>query len=98
MDNHFHPITPERIAALEAIRDSIQGNDAASQRQRLLEAMRQLQHVTTFEASRFLDVYHPPARKLDLIKAGYLIKTAWRQVFTQAGQRHRVGLYFLERA
>lgn len=97
MDKHHHPITPERIAVLHEIRDSIQGTDSAPQRQRLLEAMQRLGHVTTFEASRYLDVYHPPARKRDLVKAGYNIITAMRDVFTEAGKRHRVGLYSLER-
>ncbi|MDE2077266.1 MAG: helix-turn-helix domain-containing protein [Burkholderiales bacterium] len=92
-----HDITPERIAQLIAIRDAIPGTSAMPQRQRLLEAMRQLGHVTTFEASRFLDIYHPPARKRDLVKAGYQIITAMRDVLTEAGKRHRVGLYTLER-
>ncbi len=93
-----HDITPERIALLIAIRDALPGTSAMPQRQRLLEAMRQLGHVTTFEASRFLDIYHPPARKRDLVKAGHNIITAMRDVFTEAGKRHRVGLYLLERA
>lgn len=95
--NHHHDITPERIADLIAIRDSLPGTTANPQSQRLLEAMRKLAHVTTFEASRYLDVYHPPARKRDLVKQGYTIGTAMRDVFTEAGKRHRVGLYFLER-
>lgn len=93
-----HDITPERIANLIAIRDSIPGTSAQPQSQRLLEAIRKLDHVTTFEASRYLDVYHPPARKRDLVKLGYSIGTAMRDVFTEAGKRHRVGLYFMERA
>lgn len=96
MSQH-HDITPERIADLIAIRDSIPGTSAKPQTQRLLEAMRKLAHVTTFEASRYLDVYHPPARKRDLVKQGYSIGTAMRDVFTEAGKRHSVGLYFLER-
>ncbi len=96
MEN-LHPITPQRIAELHAIRDAIQGNDSKPQCQRLLEAMRKTGHVTTFEASRFLDVYHPPARKRDLVKMGHVIKTVWRIVITEAGTRHRVGLYVPER-
>jgi hypothetical protein len=97
MDKHHHPITPERIAALHAIRDSITGIEAAPQRTRLITAIQQLQHVSTFEASRFLDVYYAPARKLELIRDGYPIKTVMRGVLTEAGKRHRVGVYFLER-
>ena len=95
--NLHHDITPERIAQLIAIRDAIRGTSAMPQRQRLLEAMRQLGHVTTFEASRFLDIYHPPARKRELVKEGYRIITLMRFVFTESGKRHRVGLYSLER-
>jgi hypothetical protein len=95
---HHHPITPERIAALHAIRDSITGIEAAPQRTRLITAIQQLQHVSTFEASRFLDVYYAPARKLELVGAGYPIKTVMRSVITEAGKLHRVGVYFLERA
>lgn len=95
--NLHHDITPERIAQLIDIRDAIPGTSAVPQRQRLLEAMRQLGHVTTFEASRFLDIYHPPARKRDLVKEGHRVITLMRNVFTEAGKRHRVGLYTLER-
>jgi hypothetical protein len=97
MDKHHHPITPERIAALISIRDSITGIEAPPQRQRLITAIEQLQHVSTFEASRYLDVYYAPARKLELIRDGYPIKTVMRGVLTEAGKRHRVGVYFLER-
>ncbi len=95
MAQHPHPIPPERIAALHAIRDSIPGTESPPQRLRLLEAMRKLGHVTTYEASRHLDCYHPPARKLDLVKQGYSIATVMREVITEAGARHRVGLYTL---
>jgi hypothetical protein len=96
--NQHHDTPAERIAQLIAIRDAIPGTSAMPQRQRLLEAMRQLGHVTTFEASRFLDIYHPPARKRDLVKEGHRVITLMRNVFTEAGKRHRVGLYTLERA
>jgi hypothetical protein len=96
--NQHHDITPERIAQLIAIRENFSGTSAMPQRQRLLEAMRQLGHVTTFEASRFLDIYHPPARKRELVKEGHRVITSMRNVFTEAAKRHRVGLYTLERA
>lgn len=92
-----HPITPERITALLEIRDSMPGNQCTVQCDRLLAAMRKLGHVSTFEAMRFLDVYYPPARKLDLVKAGYRVITSWRVIVTEAGKRHRVGVYSLER-
>lgn len=95
MAQQHHPITPERIKALHKIRDSISGIEAAPQRTRLIAAIQQLQHVSTFEASRFLDVYHAPARKMELVREGYPIKTVMRDVLTEAGKRHRVGVYFL---
>jgi hypothetical protein len=54
--------------------------------------------VTTFEAMRFLDVYHCPARILQLRKAGHRITTHWQTVITEAGAKHRVGLYVREGA
>lgn len=95
MAQQHHPITPERIAALHQIRDSVGGVEAAPQRTRLITAIQQLQHISTFEASRFLDVYHAPARKMELVRDGYPIQTVMRDVLTEAGKRHRVGVYYL---
>ena len=86
---------PKRIAALHAIRDRYPGNVAAAQEARLLAAMTELQHCTTFEASRHLDVYHPPARKLSLLKRGYEVLLTWRRVATESGKAHRIGVYSL---
>jgi hypothetical protein len=52
--------------------------------------------VTTFEAMRYVDVYHCPARVLQLRKKGWRIATHWQTVITEAGEKHRVGLYLLE--
>ena len=87
--------SPEKKAALEAIRVQFKGNSAKSQALRLLEALRHFA-VTTFEAMRFLDVYHCPARILQLRKLGFNIVTHWQTVITEAGEKHRVGLYVLE--
>ena len=65
MAQQHHPITPERINALHKIRDSISGIEAAPQRTRLIAAIQQLQHVSTFEASRFLDVYPVSVKVVD---------------------------------
>lgn len=92
--NH-HDVPPERQSALVLIRERNPGESGRAQSGRLLVAMEEMGHVSTFEASRFLDVYHPPARKRDLVQAGHLIVTVWRYVFTEAGRRHRVGLYSL---
>ncbi|CAM8667071.1 Helix-turn-helix domain containing protein [Comamonadaceae bacterium] len=87
--------SPEKIAALRAIHDLFKGTGNAAQYQRLLEALRRF-GVTTFEAMRYLDVYHCPARVLQLRKQGHNITTHWQTVITEAGEKHRVGLYVLE--
>ena len=45
---------------------------------------------------RYLDVYHCPARVLQLRKRGYKIVTHWQTIITESGEKHRVGLYVLE--
>ena len=86
---------PERIEALYAIRDRVPGNAVSAQETRLLLAMQELGNVTTFEASRYLDIYHPPARKLALVKRGHEILTTWRRSATESGKSHRIGVYSL---
>ncbi len=87
--------SPEKKAALEAIRAEFNGTESRSQAARLLEALSRFS-ITTFEAMRYLDVYHCPARILQLRKQGHKIVTHWQTVFTEAGVKHRVGLYALE--
>jgi hypothetical protein len=87
--------SPEKKAALEAIRDEFKGTASRSQAARLLEALSRFS-ITTFEAMRYLDVYHCPARILQLRKQGHKIVTHWQTINTEAGERHRVGLYALE--
>lgn len=85
----------EKKAALEAIRGEFNGTDTNTQCARLLEALARFP-VTTFEAMRFLDVYHCPARVMQLRKAGHRINTHRQTVLTEAGVKHSVGLYVLE--
>ena len=87
--------SPEKKAALEAIRIEFKGTASRSQAARLLEALSRYS-ITTFEAMRYLDVYHCPARVLQLRKRGHKIVTHWQTVITEAGVKHRVGLYALE--
>lgn len=96
MEHHFHT-PPERITALHAIRDRHSGHASAPQRARLLDAMQTLGHITTFEASRYLDTYDPRARKMELTKLGHPIVTTWRVVQTESGRRHRIGVYALKK-
>lgn len=97
MTARLQPTPPERIAALHAIRDRHRGDASATQRARLLEALQTLGHCTTFEASRYLDLYDPRARKLELVKHGHEVLTTWRPVQTESGERHRIGVYMLRR-
>ena len=84
--------SPEKKAALEAIRAEFKGTANNTQCARLLEALARFP-VTTFEAMRFLDVYHCPARVLQLRRAGHRIVTPWQTVNTEGGEKHRVVMY-----
>lgn len=88
--------SPEKKAALEAIRAEFKGTDSHTQRKRLMEAMQRLGTVTTYEARRYLDIYFPPARIKELRYMGERIKTLWVNVVTEAGERHHIGMYMLE--
>jgi hypothetical protein len=85
----------EKKAALKLTRSQYKGISAAKQCARLLAALAGWS-INTFEAMRYLDVYHCPARILQLRKQGYKITTHWQTVITEAGEKHRVGLYVLE--
>jgi hypothetical protein len=87
---------PAKVAALKEIRDQFTGNEGRNQCQRLLAALARFP-ITTFEAMRFLDVYHCPARVLQLRKDGHAILTLRQTVVTEAGAKHTVGLYVLQR-
>ena len=88
--------SPEKKAALEAIRIKFKGNDCATQRARLMEAFRRGWAISTFEAMRYLDIYFPPARIKELRDLGERIKTHWVNIATESGERHHIGLYALE--
>lgn len=88
--------TPGKEAALKQIREEFSGTTGRRQADRLLAALRQFP-ITTFEAMRQLDVYHAPARVLQLRKAGHNIITLRQRVETEAGVPHNVGLYVLQR-
>lgn len=94
----LHPISPERAEALGAVRERLKGDSGVTQRQRLLEALQQLGHVTTYEAMRALDIYDPRPRKLELVRQGYEITTTWRIGITETGDKHRIGVYTLLRS
>jgi hypothetical protein len=83
-----------RIEALIKIRDKHSANDARTQCVRLLVAMQTCGGISTIEANLYLDILHPPARKLDLIKAGHIVVRAWVYELSSCSEIHRVGKYF----
>lgn len=85
----------ERLAALRAIRDAHRGLAAPNQRARLLAALRELGNVSTFEAMRYLDIFDPRPRKLELVRQGHPIITLRRRLETEAGVSHCIGVYVM---
>ncbi len=88
MSNH-------RITTMAAILSVLPGISASVQRARLLAALERLGSVTTYEASRYLDLYDPRARKKELCKEGHDIDTVPCRVITESGEIHRIGRYVL---
>ncbi|MFW5431253.1 MAG: helix-turn-helix domain-containing protein [Methylophilaceae bacterium] len=88
---------PRKEAALVQLSKDFTGNRAKEQCLRLLKAL-QLFKVNSYEASRYLDIYYPPARVLELRKQGYDIATVWETVEAESGTLHRVGCYVLRGA
>jgi hypothetical protein len=86
----------DRQTIMAAIVREYPSQSAAAQRQRLAAALERLGSVTTFESMRKLDIYDPRPRKLELVKAGYLIGLSWDRVVTESGEVHRVGRYYLK--
>lgn len=84
-------------SATAALAHRYRGNSAEAQRARLLRALRR-GPVDTVRAYRKLDILHVPRRIFELRQAGYRIATTWVWRISEAGQRHRVGLYSLEAA
>jgi len=70
-------------------------NSLASQRQRLLNYLKQNRSITTLEARHILDIMHPSGRIKELKESGYNIVTNWRVDTTPEGKDHRVAEYIL---
>ena len=85
-----------RISTMATILASHPGVSATAQRQRLLTALLTMGNVTTYEASRHLDLYDPRARKHELVVRGYDIETVLELVQTECGAHHRIGRYVLK--
>ena len=83
-----------KIEALHLLRNLHPGVSSEVQCARIRSALSQFS-LTTFEAMRYLDVYDPRARVMQLRNKGEAIDTHWQTVITEAGERHRVGRYTL---
>jgi Helix-turn-helix domain len=95
MTNEKNATPLDKQVALQNIHRDFKGTDCNMQCARLLEALHRFP-VTSYEAMRHPDVYHVPARVLQLRKRGHRIMTHWQTVITEVGEKHRVGLYALE--
>ena len=83
-----------KIEAMDAIRCATPGTTCSVQRQRLRSALAKFA-ITSYEAMRYLDIYDPRARVMELRRDGEQIHRHWWTVATESGDLHRVGLYVL---
>ena len=84
-----------RLKKLAAILHLHPGTSSEPQRTRLLTALQELGCVTSDEARRHLDCYHPPARIMELRAADHHITTVMEDVTTECGAHHIAGRYVL---
>ena len=84
----------QKRLALKALLRQYPGTSGKAQCQRIRAAL-SLFSITTFEAMRHLDCYDPRARVMQLRNQGERIDTHWQVVLTEAGIKHRVGVYTL---
>jgi hypothetical protein len=67
---------------------------AKAQRERLLAYLLAHHQINTADARSVLDIYHPPARVLELRRQGHQIHTHWETIDTGKA-KHRIGCYVL---
>ncbi|MCA8094419.1 helix-turn-helix domain-containing protein [Burkholderia anthina] len=84
-----------RASAAKEILCRQYSNDAAAQRNRVLEFLRHSGSLSTIDARHLIDVMHPAARIMELRRAGYPIQTIWTHATTPEGGTHRVARYYL---
>ncbi|MCA8275247.1 helix-turn-helix domain-containing protein [Burkholderia sp. AU30280] len=82
-------------AAKKIFRTQSSGNDAAAQRARVLDFLRQHGSLSTLDARYLIDVLHPAARVMELRRFGHEIATVWSHETTPEGGEHRVARYHL---
>lgn len=87
-------IPPHKEAALNEINNHYKGSSAKQQCLRLFAALTQFK-LNSYEASRYLGIYDPPARIYQLRNDGLQIDTVWENVIDEQGVSHRVGCYVL---
>lgn len=87
-------IPPQKEIVFKEINQKFDGNSAKAQRARLLQALSKFS-VNTFEASRGLSIYDPPARAFELRQKGYDILTIRQMIEAENGVLYRVGCYVL---
>lgn len=87
-------LPPHKEAAFQEMNKNFNGNSAKEQRERFLQGLRKFA-ITTFEASRYLNIYDPRARICELRAEGYEIKTVWETIEAENGVLHRIGKYLL---
>lgn len=74
---------------------TVSGNDVATQRARLTAALK-VSPITSFDARKYLDIYHPSARIQELRALGLKIRTDRVNQQTDAGVIHpRIGKFIL---
>jgi len=84
----------KKEAVFQEINIKFTGDSAKEQCTRLLQALKRFS-INSFEASRGLGIYHPPARILQLRQQGHKINTIWQTIVAENGDKHRVGCYVL---
>lgn len=92
-----HHLDPEKLAALQRIRDQLAGTDLGTQRERLRVGFQHFPHISTAEARAGLDILHPAARIQELREEGHKIQTLWTIVAYGGGDHHRVANYLWQR-
>ncbi|WP_434108009.1 helix-turn-helix domain-containing protein [Paraburkholderia caffeinilytica] len=86
-----------QTSAAKEIFNAQYSNDAAAQRNRIFEFLRQHGSLSTLDARHLIDVMHPAARVMELRSAGHQIATIWSHETTSEGGAHRVARYYLIR-
>ena len=93
----IHTTSPHKRSALAQILKDYPSSSAAAQCQRIREALARFA-CTSLELVRYLDCYDANARLHELRhRHGVGIGMSWVRQQTEAGELHRVGLFFLDK-